>query len=214
MKKYFKIFLFLSIFGVSGVQAQVNEVIQFSGIVVTQDSLAAVPFVNIFLPQKALGTTSDYYGYFSFAAEKGDSVMFSAVGYKRSYFKIPDTLEGNRFSIVHVLNSDTVMLSETVVYPWPTPEEFKDAFMAINPPDDDITRAQRNLDPEQLVARAEAMPMSGSMNFKYQAQLLSQQMYYRGQAPPVTVLNPFAWAKFIKAWKDGEFKRKKKKEDD
>lgn len=194
-------------------KSQVKDVVQFSGIIVTGDSLAAVPFVNIFLPKKSLGTTSDYYGYFSFAAEAGDSIIFSAVGYKPSGFKIPDTLSENRYSIVHVLSSDTIMLNETVVYPWPTPEQFRDAFLALDPPDDDITRALRNLDPDQLVARAEAMPMSGSMSFKYQSQLLSEKMYYRGQAPPVSVLNPFAWAKFIQAWKNGEFKRKEQDKD-
>jgi hypothetical protein len=52
------------------------------------------------------------------------------------------------------------------------------------------------------------MPSTGSMNFKNQMALKQAQLYYNGQAPPITVLNPFAWAQFIKAWREGKFKRK------
>jgi hypothetical protein len=34
------------------------------------------------------------------------------------------------------------------------------------------------------------------------------KLYYNGQTQPISILNPFAWAKFIKSWKDGDFKRK------
>jgi hypothetical protein len=35
------------------------------------------------------------------------------------------------------------------------------------------------------------------------------RIYYSGQAPPLNILNPLAWAKFIQAWKDGDFKQEK-----
>ncbi|MGB0165356.1 MAG: carboxypeptidase-like regulatory domain-containing protein [Luteibaculum sp.] len=184
-----------------------ENVVQFSGIVVTGDSLRALPYTNVVIVNKGQGTTTDYYGYFSFAAELGDSIMFSNVGYKRDYFVIPDTLSGDKYSIVQVLNSDTVYLSETVIYPWPSPEEFKDAFLALNLPDDDISRAQKNLDPEVLYRQMQDMPMDGNANYRFRMQQIQQQLYYAGQAPPIQLLNPFAWAQFFKAWKEGKFKR-------
>ena len=33
--------------------------------------------------------------------------------------------------------------------------------------------------------------------------------YYAGQIPPMNIFNPFAWAEFVKAWKRGDFKKKK-----
>ncbi|NNC85275.1 MAG: carboxypeptidase-like regulatory domain-containing protein, partial [Bacteroidia bacterium] len=65
-----------------------------------------------------------------------------------------------------------------------------------------------NLDDKVLAELAEDLPMDGSMNFKLANQQRSSQMYYAGQLPPNNLLNPIAWAKFIQAWKNGDFKRK------
>ena len=59
-----------------------------------------------------------------------------------------------------------------------------------------------------LKERADATPMDGAMNYKWQMQQYQSKLYYAGQAPPINLLNPIAWSKFIKAWKDGDFKRK------
>ena len=74
----------------------------------------------------------------------------------------------------------------------------------------DLEIARKNLSPELLEAKAEAMPMNGSMNFKWQMQQRSNQLYYAGQSRMnnlSNLLNPIAWAKFIEAWKRGDFKR-------
>ena len=68
-----------------------KKLIQFSGVVVTGDSLKPVPFTNIFVKGSNHATVSDYYGFFSFAAEEMASITFSAVGFKRASFVIPDT---------------------------------------------------------------------------------------------------------------------------
>ncbi len=185
-----------------------NKVVQFSGIVVSGDSLRALPYTNVIITNKGLGTITDYYGYFSFAAEVGDSIMFSGLGFKKAFFQIPDTLDDDKYSIVQVLNSDTIYLEETVIYPWPKPEDFKEAFLALNVADDDIERAKKNLDPEVLYEQMLEMPMDGQANFNFRMRQMQDQMYYNGQAPPIQLLNPFAWAQFFKAWQDGKFKRK------
>ena len=177
-----------------------KNVVQFSGVVVTADSLRALPYTNVIIANKGLGTITDYYGYFSFAAELGDSIVFSTVGYKSASFQIPDSLKDNKYSIVQVLNSDTIFLSETVIYPWPKPEDFKDAFLALNVNDDDIERAKKNLDPEILYKQMLDMPMDGQANFNFRMRQMQDQLYYAGQAPPIQLLNPFAWAQFFKAW--------------
>ncbi len=169
-----------------------------------------VPYVNVMVKSKYYGVTTDYYGYFSLPAVCGDTIVFSSLGYKKSTFIVPIDLTEDRYSAVHVVQVDTLMLHETVIYPWPSKEQFKEAFMALNIPDDEIARAEKNLEPDGMTRQAIAMPSTGSMNFKNQMQLRQQQLYYNGQAPPITVLNPFAWAQFIKAWKEGKFKRKDK----
>lgn len=184
------------------------DLVQFSGMIVASDSLQAVPYVNIKVKGTNRGTSSDFYGFFSLVARKGDVIQFSAMGFKKGSYVIPDTLRSNRYSLVHIMSQDTILLKETVIYPWPTPEQFRHAFVWDKIPDDDLAIAQKNLDRMEIRERARAMPMDGSMNYRNYMDNQVSKLYYRGQAQPISVFNPFAWAEFIKAWKRGDFKRK------
>lgn len=190
-------------------QSNPRKLIQFSGVVITGDSLRPVPFANIVIRNKYRGTITDFYGFFSFVAREGDTLDFSSIGYKTASFIIPDTLNINRYSLIQVLNTDTIYLSETLIYPWPTPAQFKHVFLNIVVPEDDMDRALRNLNQMAMREMMLNMPMDGSMNFKNQMQRQSSKLYYAGQLPPNNLLNPFAWAQFIKAWKEGKFKQNK-----
>jgi hypothetical protein len=188
-----------------------KDLVQFSGAVVTGDSLHPVAFAHIIDHNTGFGTISDYYGYFSFVARKGDTISFSAIGFKKGMFVIPDTIHNNRYTMFQVMTSDTIYLSETVIYPWPTKEQFKEAFLSLDIPDDDLEIARKNLERYELYVRAQAMPMDGSMNYRNYIDQTVSKLYYAGQTQPISLLNPFAWAQFIKAWQDGKFKRKDKK---
>jgi len=187
-----------------------NSLVQFSGIVVTADSLTPVPYTNIVIKNTWRGTVADYYGYFSFVAYIKDTVIFSAVGFKKGEFSIPDSITGDRYSLIQVMASDTIMLTQTIIYPWPSKEKFKETFLKYDVPDDDYERAKKDLDLDQLKQMASNYPMDGSMNFRNSMQNYQDKLYYIGQTQPITILNPFAWAQFIKAWKEGKFKRKNK----
>ena len=207
----FSFLLFLA--GTSSLRAQDrdDDLIQFSGVVITGDSLSPVPFTNVLIENTDKGTMTDYYGYFSFVAQKGDSILFSSIGYERARFIIPDTLTTNRYSLIQILDKDTITLRETVIYPWPTREQFKQAFLEMEVPETDFDRAQRNLAQADMIARMDAAMPSGGETFKYSMQQYQQQIYYAGQAPPINVLNPVAWSQFIKAWKRGDFKSDRKR---
>ena len=185
-----------------------DELIQFSGIILTSDSLIPIPLAHIIVLNSKRGTVSDFSGYFSFVAKKLDTIKFSAVGYKSDIYIIPDTISNNRYSLIQVMSTDTIYLTETVIYPWPTRAQFKEAFLTLEIPDDDLEIARKNLNPRELRARAEHLAAEGSINFKYLVQNQVDKLYYNGQTQPITILNPFAWAKFIKSWKEGDFKRK------
>jgi len=216
MFKFFKIHfvLLLCLFSlvVKAQDPKVNEkkLIQFSGIVVTGDSLDPVPFVNVVIKGTKKGAISDYSGFFSFVAEVGDEIEFSALGYKPTSYKVPDSLKLSRYSWIQVLNTDTIYMSETVIMPWPTVDQFKKTFVTTAIPNDDMQRAQKNLDLAEMKERAMSIPMDGSMNFKNLVDQHVYQNYYKGQYMPNNLLNPIAWAQFIKAWRDGKFKQNKK----
>lgn len=190
-------------------EEETRGLVQFSGVIVTNDSLTPIPFSHIINKSTGYGTVSDFSGYFSFVARKADTIRFSAIGFKDETFIIPDTLTQNRYTIFEVMTTDTIYLSETVIYPWPSKEDFKEAFLNLEIPDDDYEIARKNLEHSELMMRAEAMPMDGSMNYQHFIDQTVSKYYYAGQFQPITVLNPFAWAQFIKAWKEGKFKRKR-----
>lgn len=184
-----------------------HQLIQFSGVVVSGDSLEPVPYCTVLDKSSKRGTISDYFGYFSFVAHKGDSIRFSSVGFKTSYYVIPDTLKEDRYSLIHVLTTDTIMLPVAVIYPWPSKEQFAEAFVNVEIPNDDYKRAVHNLAQAELKEMADGIPMNGSMNYNYQMQQVQNKLYYAGQLPPNNLLNPIAWSKFIQSWKNGDFKR-------
>lgn len=188
-----------------------RKLIQFSGVVVSGDSLSPVPFTNIIIKNSQRGTMSDFYGFFSFVAQSKDTIEFSSVGYKKSGFIIPDTLTTNRYSLIQMMTRDTILLQETVIYPWPTKEQFKEAFLNLKIPDDDYDRAMKNLERAEIKERMESIPMDGSGNYKFQMQQYQSRLYYAGQYPSITLLNPIAWAQFIQAWRNGDFKKKEEK---
>lgn len=217
MRITIKILILINLFFISTViqaQKKEKELVQFSGVVVSADSLLPVPFTNIVDKTTGRGTMSDYYGFFSFVAQMGDTVWFSSIGYKKAIYVIPDTLDENRYSLIQLMTQDTILLSETVILPWPTREQFKQAFLNLDIPDDDLERAKKNLARAEMKDRMNSLSMDGSMNHRnYVSKQIYNYSYMGMQKPSLTgmmnnpLLNPFAWAEFIKSWKRGDFKR-------
>lgn len=186
-----------------------KKLIQFSGVVVNIDSIKPIPFTSIMIKNARRGTISDFYGFFSFVAQENDVIEFTALGYKKSVFKIPDNLTNNRYSLIQVMTVDTVTLPTAMIYPWPTNEQFKQAFIKLNIPDDDMERAKKNLAMAEMKEKIQNFEMDADMNFNNYIQQQTSKLYYAGQLPPNNLLNPIAWAQFIKTWSEGKFKIQK-----
>lgn len=206
----FILFFHLNTFGQTKIIEE-KKLIQFSGVVVSSDSLQPIPFTNVIIRNARRGTITDFYGFFSFVALKGDTIDFQYIGYKTASYILPDSLNDSHYSIIQVLMRDTINLKEAVVYPWPSRDEFKRAFLELKLPDDDLKRAQRNFELASIKEIQDQVPFDGSINYKMALQQRQTQLYTAGQYPSISVLNPLAWAAFIQAWKDGAFKKKDQK---
>jgi hypothetical protein len=217
MKKGLCFLLFIFIIQLTGkaLQAQDQEentdLVQFSGITLTADSLNPVPYTKILDICNRRGTTSDVNGYFSFVAHKKDTVVFTAIGFKAVSFIIPDSITKQKYSLIQLMTSDTLTLAAAYIFPWPTLEDFKRAFVETKIPDDDLEIARKNLQAADIRMMAEDYAMDAGMNYRNYIDNQTSKLYYVGQQQPFNIFNPFAWAKFIKAWKDGKFKSKEER---
>lgn len=184
-----------------------RKIIQFSGLVVDADSLSALPYVAIVIRNSDRGVYSNINGYYSIVAQEKDTIDFYALGYHRATFVLPDTFTVNNYTHVQSLKLDTIMLREAVIYPWPTKEKFKEAFLSMNVPTDDLDRARMNLAQAEMVQAAQNIAMDANMATSAVMRQQVQKNYYAGQLQPNNLLNPVAWSKFLQALNNGEFKR-------
>ena len=185
-----------------------KKIIQLSGVVVGQDSISGVGGVHVYVPKAGRGTTSNPYGYFAMPVLAEDSIIVSAIGYQKQSFIMPGD-KGVSVTLFIELKPDTTILPELEIFPYPTEELFKKAVLAVELPNRrDIENLEKSLDKDLLRRMYNNEPMSANMNYKY---FMDQQMMATStkyQLPSNPLLNPFAWVKFIKAIKRGDFKRK------
>ncbi len=189
-------------------QQNSKNLIQLSGVVVSSDSLYEMPYAAVYNKTKRHGLIADIYGFFSIVAQPGDTIMFKYFAYKPSSYIVPDTLKDERYSIIHMMDPDTIQLHEVVVYPWPSKEAFARAFVEMNPYEDALLRAQKQLSGQSLSNLASLVSSDGSLSFGNTMNQQNTRLYTMGQSPVNNLLNPFAWASFIQKWRKGELKRK------
>lgn len=185
-----------------------DSVVQLYGVVMTADSLKAIPGATIMVKGQNRGTITNNQGVFSIVVLKGDVVEFTHVSYKPVSATIPKNMEGNQYSLIQLLVIDTVYLPATIIKQRPTRAQFERDFVNTPVPDDDIAIARKNNEAATLRALATVLPADGREAVSRQLKQQSQKLYYAGQQPPINLLNPAAWNEFIKAWKRGDFKKK------
>jgi len=186
-----------------------DSVVQLYGIVMTADSLKGLESVSVVVKGQNRGTISNNKGVFSIVVLKGDQVVFTSVGYKPKTITIPTNLEGNQHSVIQLMTTDTVYLPATIIKARPTRAQFERDFLNTEVPDDYITVARKNNNEATRRILVANLPTDGRENSSNYLRQTASKAYYQGQAPPMNIFNPFAWAEFIKAWKRGDFKSKK-----
>ncbi len=191
----------------SDVVALDSGLIQLSGVVVSEETLSELPYTTVLDRTNRRGVFCDYFGYFTIVVYPGDTLLFSAYGHKTSNYVVPDTLTETHYSIIHVMQVDTLELPNVEVFPWPSREDFARAFVNMDPYDDAIRRAQRELSGESLAFAAARLDVDGSLAYGSVQSQYQTRLYTNNQLPANNLLNPYAWSKLIKDWKDGKLSK-------
>ncbi|TAF78108.1 MAG: carboxypeptidase-like regulatory domain-containing protein [Bacteroidetes bacterium] len=192
------LFYVVSIFiSVQGFGQNSLDVVQFSGLVVGGDSLFGIPGVLIYIPKAGRGTNTNEAGYFSMPTLAGDTAVVQALGYKKKKILVPKS-DRKSVTLIIELQEDTVYLPIVDIFPYPTEEIFKKAFLDLKLDERGYSSMRYNLNEQTLMKMLSASSMSSSENQKYSI---------RNQMNPGTgpngmqgfqLLSPFAWSSLVK----------------
>jgi hypothetical protein len=140
--------------------------------------------------------------------KKGDTILFNQVEQEPSWHVVPDSLQGNRFSIIKLMVQDTISIPAIFIRALPLKALFENEFVTKEIPDDAYERARQNLEAEALKEELRMRPADAHTSQQMLAQSRANELYYYKQAPPQNYFSPTAWMQFLESWKRGDFKKK------
>lgn len=179
-----------------------KQIIQFTGVVFAEDSSSVIPGVHIYIPKSGRGTTTNPYGFFSLPVMEGDSVVFSAVGYKRSFYMIPEHRSNSSLKLIVTLENDIQFLEEVEIRPYPSEAMFKEALITMDLPyEKEYANIYQWMNSEIMRKGYYDLPASPNANHQYFMQQQFQSYINRYSPPQNQLLNPFAWRQFIRSLK-------------
>jgi hypothetical protein len=179
--------------------------VQFSGFTIDAQTYEPVPYIIVYNKNLKKSTLSDAYGFFSFVASLGDTILFRSVTFKQSEHVIPNNVKDLHLTHFQEMEHDVTLLNEAIVRPYATKEALAYAFVYEDIPDDDLARAYKNINNQLMMAKGMTI-VDANLNYRWAMQNHINKTYYAGQLPPNNLLNPIAWVSFFKMLKDGQFK--------
>ncbi|MFT4834003.1 MAG: hypothetical protein ACI83W_000359 [Marinoscillum sp.] len=194
---------FLSVAQEKDQYALPKSIIQFTGVVFAPDSNSVIPGVHVYVPIAGRGTTSNPYGFFSLPVLEGDSIIFSSIGFKRQYYIVPKHDPATSLKVIITMEEDLTLLKEVEVFPYPTEAMFKEAVLSLEMPyQSQYDNLNAWMGSDYMSSAYARLPASANSNHQYYMQMQMRSLQNKYQAPQSNLLNPFAWAKFIKTLKD------------
>jgi len=136
--------IILSFFFTDDSQAQkINlDSIFFTGAVMDQAELNALPYAHFRVNKKRGGTTNEY-GRFSLWVNSGDTIQYSYVGYHDVSIIVNDSLKQDKYLFGVFLSKDTIALQEVLILP--RFGDFKEAFINAKVNTPEYIRAKNNI---------------------------------------------------------------------
>jgi len=194
--------LIFACFSIALLSAQEKDQIRLSGLVMQADSLIPVPYTNVYIIHTKKGTIADQMGLFSIEVNKKDTVVFSAVGKRMTYYIVPDTLTAKSYSIIQKLPKDTIILRTIEIKSWPSLEQFNMAFTK-----------EHGFDQEYIIASKNTNPVLNQIDYSKDIDINNymeihinkySSVYENAHIPLNDVLNPARWNKLVQDWKNAK----------
>jgi hypothetical protein len=211
LNKYiYTILLFiLSISGTYGQIVENEKYVQVSGIIT---DILSKPVAGVAVVSRKLkkGILSERSGIYSITSTPGDTIYFKALGFKRYHTIIPETFKERHCEVDIALEIDTIQIKEVNIMPWKNYSDFIKDITKERPVDPIIENMNDNIASIYVaIANQGNYQVTPEAGFRNAMEQNFGAMATRGQYPINNLLNPFAWAKFIKSIKNGLFKNQK-----
>ena len=182
--------------------------IQFSGVVVSADSLELVTHAKIINKKTLTGTETDERGYFKLLANPKDTILFTAFGFKPNSYIVPDTLKDEQYAVIHFMDPEVYVLPEVDIYPWPSKEQFAKAFLEMDPYDGLMRERARSFSQQEVNKTAMMLQPDSRHGYSMELQQYHTRLYEHRHLPVNNLLNPIAWYAFIESWRNGSLFKK------
>ena len=176
--------------------------IQVDGLVFDQAG-KPISNVNIISFNLIHGTVSETTGVYSITSTPGDTLVFSAIGFKKALMKVPTDLSIDRLTVDVMLEDDTIRIDDVVILPWKTYEEFKQAVIDYKVTNKETDNLNLNISLIRRSLQSSTTTISAEAGYRYAMQQYFTTLTTKNQYPVNNLLNPFAWSKFISGVKGG-----------
>jgi signal peptidase I len=148
--------------------------------------------------------------FYSITSTPGDTILFRAVGFKRYHTIIPQDYEQRHCEVDIILDIDTITIEEVTILPWRNYNEFIKDVTKEHPVDPIIENMNDNIASIYVAIENQTnYRISPEAGFKYVMEQNFSANATRNMYPYNNLLNPIAWAKFVKGIKNGLFKNQK-----
>lgn len=160
-----------------------QQAIVLQGIVIDAETLIPLSGTQVIINRIFRGISTDD-GRFAFSVIRGDTVLFSRLGYKGVQMHISDTLNGNEFIAGIYMKADTLLAGEIVIVPR-TGNLKSDIIKPRSELNTPLENAKYNLAVSAYQARVNQNQLGDpAINYQVIRQQLSSEAYTKGQIPP------------------------------
>jgi len=205
---YIIFFLLLSLFSSKGQLHGQESFVQLSGII-TDVLYRPVPGAAVISKKLHRGAISEWTGIYSITTTPGDTIFFRALGYKRYHTIIPENYEERHCMVDIVLEADTIQIEEVKILPWKNYTEFIRDITKEIPVDPKIANMNENIASIYVALNNQtSVSINPEAGYRYAMRQNYVAMTSKNMYPVNNLLNPFAWASFIKEVKNGLLRNK------
>lgn len=181
-----------------------------TGYVIDKETEKPLVGTTVLIPAAKVGTVTDTDGRFQINVMPGDTLYLSHIGYERSFYVVPPNKK-EPYTVRLALDVEVFELEAVEIFPYGTELQFKEAFLSMELEDERTKLLKENLRASFVARAAYQMELDGSLNYRNYMNQQIYQLHNQTFLPSLSLLNPFAWSRFIKDVKEGKYKKERMK---